>query len=162
MGENPSPLGEDLSICDISIMQNYRKGSHTLFDLKYHLVWITKYRKQVLVGAVAERTRELIREICKSNEVEILQGHVSRDHIHLFVSVPPKLSVSKLMQYLKGKTSHKMLFEFKHLQRQFWGKHIWSRGYFAVSSGNVTDEVIMKYIENQDLESEDDNFDISH
>ena len=84
-------------------MQNYRKGSHTLFDLKYHLVWITKYRKQVLAGAVAERTRDLIREICKSNEVEILKGHVSRDHIHLFVSVPPKLSVSKVMQYLKGK-----------------------------------------------------------
>ncbi|MDW3191928.1 MAG: IS200/IS605 family transposase [Cytophagales bacterium] len=143
-------------------MQNYRKGSHTLFDLKYHLVWVTKYRKQVLVGGVAERTRELIREICKSNEVEILKGHVSKDHIHLFVSVPPKLSVSKLMQYLKGKTSHKMLFEFKHLQRQFWGKHIWARGYFAVSSGNVTDEVIMKYIENQDLESEDDNFQINH
>ena len=143
-------------------MQNYRKGSHTLFDLKYHLVWVTKYRKQVLVGGVAERTRELIREICKSNEVEILKGHVSKDHIHLFVSVPPKLSVSKLMQYLKGKTFHKVLFEFKHLQRQFWGKHIWARGYFAVSSGNVTDEVIMKYIENQDLESEDDNFQINH
>lgn len=142
-------------------MQNYRKGSHTLFDLKYHLVWITKYRKKVLVGEVAERSRELIREICKVNEVEIIKGHVSRDHIHLFVSVPPKLSVSKLMQYLKGKTSHKMLFEFKHLQRQFWGKHIWARGYFAVSSGNVTDEVIMQYIENQDIEERDDNFNIS-
>ncbi|MEM9895832.1 MAG: IS200/IS605 family transposase [Bacteroidota bacterium] len=142
-------------------MQNYRKGSHTLYDLKYHLVWITKYRKKVLVGAVAERVRELIREICKVNEVEIIKGHVSQDHIHLFVSVPPKLSLSKLMQYLKGKTSHKLLFEFKHLQRQFWGKHIWARGYFAVSSGNVTDEVIMKYIENQDIEDKDDNFQIS-
>ncbi len=142
-------------------MQNYRKGSHTLFDLKYHLVWITKYRKKVLLGAVAERSRDLIREICKVNEVEILKGHVSQDHIHLFVSVPPKLSISKLMQYLKGKTSHKLLFEFKHLQRQFWGKHIWARGYFAVSSGNVTDEVIMKYIENQDIEDKDDNFNIS-
>ena len=141
-------------------MQNYRKGSHTLFDLKYHLVWITKYRKSVLVGAVAERVRELIREICKANEVEIIKGHVSKDHIHLFVSAPPKLSISKLMQYIKGKTSHKMLFEFKHLQRQFWGKHLWARGYFAVSSGNVTDEVIMKYIENQDVESKDDNFEI--
>ena len=142
-------------------MENYRRGSHTLFDLKYHLVWITKYRKKVLTGEVAERSRELVREICKANEVEILKGHVSQDHIHLFVSVPPKLSVSKLMQYLKGKTSHKMLFEFKHLQRQFWGKHIWARGYFAVSSGNVTDEVIMKYIENQDIEDKDDNFNIS-
>jgi len=142
-------------------MQNYRKGSHTLYDLKFHLVWITKYRKQVLEGAVAERARELIRETCKVNEVEIIKGHVSRDHIHMFVSVPPKLSISKLMQYLKGKTSHKMMFEFKHLQRQFWGKHIWARGYFAVSSGNVTDEVIMQYIENQDLEDKDDNFNIS-
>ena len=141
-------------------MQNYRKGSHTLFDLKYHIVWITKYRKAVLVGAVAERARELIREICKANDVEIIRGHVSKDHIHMFVSVPPKLSISKLIQYLKGKTSHKMLFEFKHLQRQFWGKHMWARGYFAVSSGNVTDEVIMKYIENQDVENKDDNFEI--
>lgn len=142
-------------------MENYRKGSHTLFDLKYHLVWITKYRKKVLVGAVAERSRELIREICKVNEVEIIKGHVSNDHVHLFVSVPPKLSISKVMQYLKGKTSHKMLFEFKYLQRQFWGKYIWARGYFAVTSGNVTDEVIMKYIENQDIEDRDDNFNIN-
>ena len=141
-------------------MQNYRKGSHTLYDLKFHLVWITKYRKQVLKGPVAERTRELIREICNANEVEIIRGYVSKDHIHMFVSVPPRLSVSKLMQYLKGKTSHKMLFEFKHLQQQFWGKHIWARGYFAVSSGNVTDEVIMQYIENQDIENKDDNFEI--
>ena len=142
-------------------MQNYRRGSHTLYDLKFHLVWVTKYRTQVLIGAVAERTRELIREICKANEVEIIKGHVSKDHIHLFVSVPPKLSISKLLQYLKGKTSHKLLFEFKHLQRQFWGKHIWARGYFAVTSGNVTDEVIIQYIENQDLEDKDDNFNIN-
>lgn len=65
------------------------------------------------------------------------------------------------MQYLKGKTSHKMLFEFKHLRRQFWGKHIWALGYFAVSIGNVTDEVIMQYIENQDIEDKDDNVNIS-
>ena len=142
-------------------MQNYRRGSHTLYDLKFHLVWVTKYRKQVLLGAVAERTRELIREICKANEVEIIKGHVSKDHIHLFVSVPPKLSISKLLQYLKGKTSHKLLFEFKHLQRQFWGKPIWARGYFAVTSGNVTDEVIIQYIENQDFEDKDDNFNIN-
>ena len=103
----------------------------------------------------------MIREICKANEVEIIKGHVSKDHIHLFVSVPPKLSISKLLQYLKGKTSHKLLFEFKHLQRQFWGKHIWARGYFAVTSGNVTDEVIIQYIENQDLEDKDDNFNIN-
>ena len=70
-------------------MQNYRRGSHSLYDLKFHLVWVTKYRKQVLLGAVADRTRELIREICKANEVEIIKGHVSKDHIHLFVFCAP-------------------------------------------------------------------------
>lgn len=75
-------------------MENYRKSSHTVYDIKYHLVWITKYRKPILQGEITKRTRELIREICRSQEVEIIQGHVSRDHIHLFVSVPPHLSVS--------------------------------------------------------------------
>ena len=90
-------------------MENYRKGSHTIYALKYHLVWITKYRKKVLTGAVAERVRELIRQICKANEIEILKGHISKDHVHIFLSVPPHLSVSKLVQHLKGKTSIKLL-----------------------------------------------------
>ncbi len=112
-------------------------------------------------GEVAGRTRELIRQICKANEVEILSGHVSKDHIHLFVSVPPYLSVSKLMQLLKGKTSRKLLSEFRPLSQKFWGRHLWARGYFAASSGNVTDEVIMKYIETQDKEQDDDNFEVA-
>ena len=141
-------------------MEPYCKTSYSVYDIKYHLVWITKYRRKVLRGEVAKRSRELIREICKANEVEILKGHVSGDHIHLFVSVPPHLSVSKLMQMLKGKTSRKMLFEFKTLEKQFWGRHLWARGYFAASSGNVTDEVIMNYIENQDVEKKDDDFKI--
>ena len=90
--------------------------------------------------------------------MEILKGHISRDHVHLFVSAPPHISVSKLMQYVKGKTSRKMLMEFPVLRKQFWGQHIWARGYFAASSGNVTDEVIMKYIEGQDLEKGEDEF----
>jgi putative transposase len=138
-------------------MQNYRKTSHSTYDLKYHLVWITKYRKKVLTGLVADRVRTLIREICNQNEVEILKGHVSKDHVHLFVSVPPYLALSKLMQALKGKSSRKLLSENKELSRQFWGRHFWARGYFAASSGNITDEVIMQYIENQDLTDEKDD-----
>ena len=141
-------------------MQHYRKTSHSLYDIKFHIVWITKYRKHVMTGEVACRTRELIRQICKSNDVEILRGHISKDHVHLFVSVPPHISVSKLVQQLKGKSSRKLLSEFKTLSRQFWGRHLWGRGYFAASSGNVTDEVIMEYIKNQDLEREDGNFEI--
>ena len=83
-------------------MQKYRKTSHTVYDIKYHIVWITKYRQIILTGELAKRVRELIREICKSNEVEIIKGHVSLDHVHLFVSVPPHISVSKLMQYING------------------------------------------------------------
>ncbi len=141
-------------------MQHYRKTSHSLYDIKFHIVWITKYRKQVMVGEIAKRTRELIRQICKANDVEILKGHISRDHIHLFVFIPPHLSVSKLVQQLKGKSSRKLLSEFKTLSRQFWVRHLWGRGYFVASSGNVTDEVIMEYIKNQDLEREDGNFEI--
>ena len=142
-------------------MENYRKGSHTVYDIKYHIVWITKYRKKVLEGAVAERVRELIRQICKANDVEILKGHVSKDHVHLFVSVPPHLSVSQLVQYLKGKSSNKLQLEFRHIQKEYWGRHVWARGYFAASSGNITDEIIKAYIENQDIEKDDDDFKIS-
>jgi putative transposase len=139
-------------------MENYRSSSHSVYDLKYHIVWITKYRKPVLRADIAERVRDLIRELYKANEVEIIKGHVSRDHVHLFVSAPPHLSVSKLVQYLKGKTSRKIMMEFKSLNRQFWGRHIWARGYFVASSGNVTDEVIIKYIEEQGKEPPDENF----
>jgi len=133
-------------------MENYRKTSHSVYDLKYHLVWITKYRKPVIFGDVAIRLRELIREICKSLDIEIIKGHVSKDHVHLFVSVPPQLSISKVMGRIKGKTSRKMLSEYRRLAKEFWSRHLWARGYFAASFGNVTDEVIMQYIAMQDLE----------
>ena len=134
----------------------YRKGSHTIYDLKYHIVWITKYRKSVLSGLVAERCREIIRQVCKEEEVEIIKGHVSKDHIHLLVSVPPTLSVSKLVQLVKGRSSGKLLQEDKNLQKQYWGQHLWARGFFVASSGNITDEMIKEYIENQDIEKDDD------
>jgi putative transposase len=141
-------------------MENYRKSSHTVYDLRYHLVWITKYRKPILVGDIATRARELIREICKSQDVEIIKGHISRDHVHIFVSVPPHVSVSQLVQWLKGKTSRKMMMEYKGLSRMFWGRHMWARGYFVASSGNVTDEVIIQYIEQQGQEPPDGDFKI--
>lgn len=133
-------------------MQKYRKTFHTVYDIKYHLVWITKYSKKILTGELAKRVRELVREVCKTNEVEILKGHISSDHVHLFVSVPPHISVSMLMQYIKGKSSRKVMSEFKTISKMYWGRHFWARGYFVVSSGTITDEMIMEYIENQDLE----------
>ena len=141
-------------------MENYRTSAHTRFDIKYHFVWTTKYRKPVLTGQVAIRLRELVREVCRTNEIEILQGHVSRDHVHILVSAPPNLSASKIMQYVKGKSSRKLLMEFRHLNKQFWGRHIWARGYFVATSGNVTDEVIQEYIrlQGQEPQSNDEDF----
>lgn len=139
-------------------MENYRRSSHTIYDIKYHIVWITKYRKPILRGPIGYRIKELISQICRANDVEIIKGHVSKDHIHLFVSVPPNISVSKLVQWLKGKTSYKMLSENKVLSKEFWGRHMWARGYFVASSGNITDEVIMQYIEEQGKEPTGEDF----
>ena len=141
---------------------SYRKTAHSVYDLKYHIVWVTKYRKPVLRGEIAMRVRELIRQTCATLDVYILSGHVSSDHIHLLVSIPPNLAVSDLVQRLKGRTSRRMQEEFGELKRQYWGRHMWARGYFAVSTGNVTDEIIKQYIElHKDMPTQDDgNFQI--
>ena len=98
------------------------------------------------------RLRELVRQTCATLDVYIESGHVSKDHVHLLLSVPPMLSVSKLVQRLKGRSSRLLLEEFNELRRQFWGRHLWARGYFAATTGNVTDEIIKQYIESQELE----------
>jgi putative transposase len=130
-------------------MQDYRKTSHSVYDIKYHVVWITKYRKPILNKDVGRRLRELIRQVCESMDIKIIKGHVSRDHVHIMVSVPPYISVSEMMKRIKGRTSRKLLDEYKGMKKAFWGQHLWARGYFAATTGNVTDEVIMKYIEEQ-------------
>jgi putative transposase len=114
-----------------------------------------------MTGVIAERVREIIRGICKEHEVEIIKGHISQDHVHLFVSVPPHLAISKLVQYLKGKSSYKMLQENKQLSKMFWGRHLWGRGYFVATSGNITDEVIMEYINNQEDKEGNEDFSIA-
>ena len=131
----------------------YRKSSHTLFSIQLHLCWITKYRYKVLRGEIALRLRELIRRICVEEHVEIRSGVLSQDHVHLLVSIDPSISVSTLVKYLKGKTSHRMQMEFPSLRKRYWGQHLWARGYFAVSVGVISEEMIRQYIE-QHLEGE--------
>jgi putative transposase len=138
-------------------MPDYRRGAHTVFEIHLHVVFTTKYRKPVLGGEVGMRMRELIRDICAQHEVKIMKGHVAKDHVHLFLSIPPQVTISRLLQWLKGKTAHHLLGEFAHLKKQFWGRHLWARGYFCCSSGNVTDEIIAEYIANQN-ENQDEDF----
>ena len=129
-------------------MRRYRHGAHTKTDLKVHLVWIPKYRKRVLTGEVAVRVRDLIRQIALEHELVVLSGKVARDHVHVFVSYRPNQDISTIVQWLKGISSRVLLQEFPHLRKAFWGK----RGYLAVSSGTLTDEMIQEYIEAQDGE----------
>lgn len=127
-------------------MESYRYGNHTVFRFHAHLVWCTKYRKEVLRGDVGHRLRELSRQICSDMGVEILSGIISAAHVHMLVSYPPQVSISRLVQRLKGKTSYKLQREFQSLRKQYWGQRMWARGYFGCSTGNVTDEMIAAYI----------------
>jgi putative transposase len=133
-------------------VRKYRLGAHTKSDLKVHLVWLPKYRKPVLTGEVAVRVRDLIRQIAAEHELEIISGKVARDHVHVFVGYRPNQDVSQIMQWLKGISSRMLLQEFPHLRKRFWGRHFWARGYLAVSSGNITDEMVKEYIEEQEGE----------
>ena len=133
-------------------MRAYRVNSHSKYDLKVHLIWIPKYRKRVLVGNVAERTRDILRQVAMEHEIQVISGKVAVDHVHMFISYRPQMAISKLVQYLKGVSSRILLQEFLHLKKQFWGRHLWARGYLAVSSGNITDEAIQKYIDEQEGE----------
>jgi putative transposase len=130
-------------------VRHYRLGAHTKTDLKVHVIWIPKYRKPVLTGEVAIRVRDLVRTIAAEHELEIISGKVARDHVHVLISYRPTQRVSQIVQWLKGTSSRVLLQEFPRLRQQFWGKHLWARGYLAVATGTVTDEAIREYIDEQ-------------
>ena len=133
-------------------MRRYKLGAHTKTDLKVHLIWIPKYRKRVLTGQVAIHARDILRQIALEHELDVISGKIANDHVHMFIGYRPTHNISKIMQWLNGINSHILLSEFAHLRKQFWGRHLWARGYLAVSSGNVTDEMIQQYIEDQEGE----------
>ena len=134
---------------------NYRYGSHTVFNVEYHFVWVTKYRYKVLTGDVAVRVRELVRQIF---EIRIITGVVSKDHVHLLVSAPPTIAASEIMRRIKGKTSIRLFEEFPSLKKRYWGRHFWARGYFCATAGQVTEEMIKTYLEHHFEPAPDDNF----
>jgi len=119
-------------------MTAYRTSGHAIWDIKYHLIWITKYRYKVLRGEVAERARDVIRQICQAREVTIMHGAVSPDHVHILVSAPPLLAPPKFVQYVKGKSSRRLQEDFPHLRKRYWGQHLWARGYFCATVARWT------------------------
>jgi putative transposase len=128
-------------------MEEYRHGSHSVSRLSAHLVWVTKYRYHVLKGDVQIRCRDLVVQICNAENVQILKGVVSKDHVHLHVEYPPSLSMSDLVKKLKGRTSRLLQQEFPSLGKQYWGRHFWAVGYGVWSTGNITDEMVQEYLE---------------
>jgi putative transposase len=127
-------------------MENIRKGSHSIHQLHVHLVWSTKYRYEVLRGDIQIRCRDLIRQTCDSLDIRILKGVVSKDHIHLHISYPPKLSISEIIKRLKGRSAKILLLEYSELKKRYWGGHLWGIGYGAWSTGNITDEMVQEYL----------------
>ena len=138
----------------------YRYGSHTVFNIEYHFVWVTKYRYKVLSGEVALRVKELVRQSCEAFEINIISGVVSKDHVHVFVSAPPNMAPSEIMRRIKGRTSTKLFEEFPHIKKRYWGRHFWARGYFCATSGQVTDEMIKSYLDHHFEPSPDANINV--
>ena len=137
-----------------------RYGSHTVTRLTVHLVWITKYRYHVLKGEIQKRCRELLIQVCDSEDARILKGVVSKDHVHMHIEYPPSKSISDLVKGLKGRSSRLLQKEFPELGKRYWGKHMWGIGYGAWSAGNITDDLIQEYLEHhKDRPNEDaENF----
>ena len=128
-------------------MKENRHSSHTVSRLTVHLVWVTKYRYHVLEGEIKVRCRDLLRQICDSEDVRILKDVVAKDHVHMHIEYPPKLSISELMKRLKGRSSRLLQQEYPHLQKRYWGRHFWATGYGAWSTGNITNEMVQEYLE---------------
>jgi putative transposase len=136
-------------------MPEYRTSSHAVYNIKYHIIWVTKYRYQILGGNISKRLRELICQGCEAKGITIVSGNIRRDHIRLLLSCPPSIAPSKVVQYLKGRSSRLLQEEFQDLRKRYWGQHLWGRGYFCATVGNVTEEIIKQYIENQEATAKD-------
>ena len=135
---------------------NSKSLSHTKWKCQYHIVFIPKYRKKVLYGKLKVDVKEILSTLCRYRGVEIISGAVCSDHVHLSVSIPPKMSISSFMGYLKGKSTLMIYDKYPKLQSK-WDKAFWARGYYVATIGNVTEEAIKKYIEEQSEESKQED-----
>ena len=139
-------------------MSKQRSNSHSVSNLTVHLVWSTKYRYSVLEGDIKQRCRTILIQICESEDVRILKGVVSKNHIHIHVEYRPSLSISDLVKKLKGRSSRKIQQEFPELKKRYWGRHFWGIGFGCWSTGNITDDMVNEYLEHH-RKPNDDGFD---
>ena len=138
-------------------MKDQRKMGHTVSRLTAHIVWVTKYRYHVLKGDVQIRCRDLIKQICDSEDVKILKGVISKDHVHMHIEYRPSKKISDIVKRLKGRTSRRIQEEFPELRKRYWGRHFWAIGYGVWSTGNITDEMVQEYLEHHRSPSNESN-----
>ena len=134
-------------------MNNVESLSHTKWECKYHIVFIPKYRKKALYGALRQQLGDLLRQLAMQRESRIEEGHLMGDHVHMLVSIPPKYSVSQVVGYLKGKSAIHIARTFMGKPRNFTGESFWARGYFVSTVGRDEQE-IREYIKKQDQEDQ--------
>ena len=141
-------------------MEEQRTSGHTVSDLTVHIVWSTKYRYKVLEGDIQKRCRALLIQVCEAEDVVILKGVVSQDHIHMHVNYLPSVSISNLVKKLKGRSSRRLQQEFPSLKKRYWGRHFWAIGYGCWSTGNITDKMVNDYLEHHrnSADRSNDNF----
>jgi REP-associated tyrosine transposase len=132
-------------------MKHTQSLSHSVWDCKYHVVWIPKYRRKVLYGRIRRHLGEVIRELARQRESQVLEGHLCSDHVHVYISIPPKYAVAQVVGYIKGKSAIQIARTFAGRVRNFTGENFWARGYFASTVGR-DEEVIRNYIRQQEHE----------
>ena len=131
-------------------MSRFRRLSHTIWHCQYHIIWVPKYRFRVLDGPVGEAVHNGIQAICGFAGCDVIELNVQRDHVHLLVMVPPKVSISDLMGRVKGQTAMKVFRQFGYLRKKpYWGNHFWSKGY-CVDTIGLDAEMIRKYVRHQE------------
>ena len=130
---------------------------HTVSRLTAHIVWVTKYRYHVLKGDIQLRCRDLIKQICDAEDIQILKGVISKDHVHIHIEYRPSKKISEIVKRLKGRSSRRLQEEFPSLRKRYWGKHFWGIGYGVWSTGNITDEMVQEYLEHHRKPSNEDN-----
>jgi putative transposase len=144
----------------VKAMADYNHGSHTIHDIKYHIVWLTKYRYKVLIKPINQRLRELLVQGCSARGITIIEGSIGKDHVHMLLSCPTNLAPSQIAQYLKGRSSRLLQDEFPELKKKYWGQHLWARGYFCATVGSVTKETVQDYISNHFEQGDANHFKI--
>ena len=129
-------------------LKKYQRQSHAVYDCRYHVVFVTKYRFRIIDKEIEVALKWIIKETCDWKGIMILEGAVRSEHVYLYLQIPPKYAISDVMKWIKGKSAERFFEKFPRLTKQYWGQHLWARGYF-VSTVGITDTIIREYIQKQ-------------